>query len=130
MPSPRSQRTKGAPAARARAVPMPPDDAPPIIGERGDTDMKRMANDHPLFRIQRLEGRMIEQSTTRILAAPPRRAEEPSAHRIQSLAHHPVLVATESLGPVNGVTRATEQLLAYLHGCGVPVAAMAPEWQG
>src|SRR5260370_627792 len=31
---------------------------------------------------------------------------------------------------VNGVTRATEQLLAFLQTCGVPVAAVAPEWHG
>jgi glycosyltransferase involved in cell wall biosynthesis len=54
------------------------------------------------------------------------RAVDQAAH----LAGMRVLIATESLGPINGVTRATEQLLTYLHARSVPVAAVAPEWQG
>lgn len=42
------------------------------------------------------------------------------------LAQARVLVTTESLGPINGVTRATEQLLQYFHARGVQVAALAP----
>lgn len=44
----------------------------------------------------------------------------------QRLARMRVLVATESLGPVNGVTRATEQLLQHLDARGVETAALAP----
>lgn len=72
---------------------------------------------------------MIEQSLSRVVNPPPHVAE-PSAHLIRSLARHRVLIATESLGPVNGVTRATEQLVAFLHMRGVPVATVAPQWQG
>lgn len=40
-----------------------------------------------------------------------------------------ILVMSESLGPINGVTRATEYLLEYLVEQGVKVAAVAPEHQ-
>jgi len=73
---------------------------------------------------------MIEQRTSRSRVGPPLSVEEPHAHLLRLLARHRVLVTTESLGPVNGVTRATEQLLAFLHARGVPVAAVAPEWPG
>ncbi len=39
-----------------------------------------------------------------------------------------VLVLSESLGPINGVTRATQYLLEYLLERGVKVAAVAPEF--
>ena len=38
MPSPRSPGMNGAPAALTRGRTIPPDDAPPIIGGRGDSD--------------------------------------------------------------------------------------------
>ncbi len=40
-----------------------------------------------------------------------------------------VLVMTESLGPINGVTRATQYLLEYLLAQGARVAAVAPEFE-
>ncbi len=50
----------------------------------------------------------------------------PSTLRYPSLAGRRVLVASESLGPVNGVTRATTELLSYLHMHGIETAAVAP----
>jgi len=72
---------------------------------------------------------MIERRNDPSLVAAQRIVERPptAAH---ALAHRRVLIATESLGPVNGVTRATEQLLRYLDARGVRVAAVAPEWRG
>lgn len=43
------------------------------------------------------------------------------------LAGKRVLIATESLGPVNGVTRATASLQSYLHRHGVAYVTVAPE---
>ena len=39
-----------------------------------------------------------------------------------------VLVTSESLGPINGVTRATQYFLEYLVERGIKVAAVAPEF--
>ena len=39
-----------------------------------------------------------------------------------------VLVTTESLGPINGVTRATQNFLEYLVERGIKTAALAPEF--
>jgi len=44
------------------------------------------------------------------------------------LKNEKVLVLSESLGPINGVTRATQYLLEYLLERGVKVAAVAPEF--
>ncbi|TKA46189.1 hypothetical protein B0A54_02996 [Friedmanniomyces endolithicus] len=41
-----------------------------------------------------------------------------------------VLLATESLGPVNGVSRTTGMLVEYLRNNGVNVATCAPSYQG
>lgn len=38
-----------------------------------------------------------------------------------------ILLATESFGPVNGVSRTTLNLVEYLRGNGVNVAVVAPE---
>ena len=38
-----------------------------------------------------------------------------------------ILLATESFGPVNGVSRTTLNLVEYLRGNGVQVAVVAPE---
>ena len=38
-----------------------------------------------------------------------------------------ILLATESFGPVNGVSRTTLKLVEYLRGNGVNVAVVAPE---
>lgn len=46
---------------------------------------------------------------------------------LPSLAGKRVLIATESLGPVNGVTRATASLQSYLHAQGVATITVAPE---
>ncbi len=62
--------------------------------------------------------------------AKPDDTERLIASGTDSLAHRRVLVVTESLGPVNGVTRATEHLLTYLHTHRVQVAAVAPQWSG
>lgn len=47
----------------------------------------------------------------------------------EKLRNKKVLVMTESLGPINGVTRATQYLLEYLVEQGVKVAAVAPEFE-
>ncbi len=73
---------------------------------------------------------MIERSADTGIVAPRRIAEQRTAVPAHALAHRRVLIATESLGPVNGVTRATEQLLQYLDARAVRVAAVAPEWRG
>ncbi len=72
---------------------------------------------------------MIERSADPGLIVSRRIIEKQSIAPTLPLAHRSVLVATESLGPVNGVTRATEQLLRYLRARGVQVASVAPEWQ-
>jgi len=41
-----------------------------------------------------------------------------------------VLLATESLGPVNGVSRTTQSLVDYLRSHGVHVATCAPQYKG
>lgn len=38
-----------------------------------------------------------------------------------------ILLATESFGPVNGVSKTTKNLVEYLRGNGVNVAVVAPE---
>lgn len=73
---------------------------------------------------------MRHYETTLTLGARPQTAGIRPVDHTERLARTRVLVATESLGPVNGVTRATEQLLTYLHGQSIPVAAVAPQWQG
>ncbi len=47
-------------------------------------------------------------------------------HVDRPLANTRVLIATESLGPINGVTRATEQLLRHFATEGIEAAAIAP----
>lgn len=41
-----------------------------------------------------------------------------------------ILLATESLGPVNGVSRTTRMLVEYLHDNGVELAVVAPRYEG
>lgn len=41
-----------------------------------------------------------------------------------------VLLTTESLGPVNGVSRTTRSLIDYLHRNGVDLAVVAPRFEG
>ncbi|EYE98802.1 glycosyltransferase family 4 protein [Aspergillus ruber CBS 135680] len=41
-----------------------------------------------------------------------------------------VLLTTESLGPVNGVSRTTRSLIDYLHRNGVDLAVVAPHFEG
>jgi len=45
----------------------------------------------------------------------------------QQLRGKRILLATESFGPVNGVSRTTLNLVEYLRGNGVNVAVVAPE---
>ena len=45
-----------------------------------------------------------------------------------SLKSKKVLITTESLGPINGVTRATEQLIAYLLAHQIETAVLAPHF--
>lgn len=73
---------------------------------------------------------MIAHSPRSAPVTKPCEMARPIGTGADSLAYRRVLVATESLGPVNGVTRATEQLLAYLHAQRVDVAAVAPQWPG
>ncbi|KAB8621905.1 hypothetical protein FH972_026014 [Carpinus fangiana] len=46
-----------------------------------------------------------------------------------SLRGKKVLLATESLGPVNGVSRTTQMLISYLRDNGVQVAVVAPQYK-
>lgn len=55
---------------------------------------------------------------------------EPSSPFPTELIGKRVLLATESLGPVNGVSRTTQSLVDYLHSHGVHVATCAPYYKG
>merc|ERR1719282_880936 len=48
----------------------------------------------------------------------------------KSLVGANVLLATESLGPVNGVSRTTQSLIDYLRSNGVNVATCSPQYIG
>ncbi|KAI9714845.1 MAG: hypothetical protein M1820_000134 [Bogoriella megaspora] len=51
-------------------------------------------------------------------------------HFPQELRGKKILLATESLGPVNGVSRTTRSLIQYLRDNGVQVAIVAPNFKG
>lgn len=48
----------------------------------------------------------------------------------QELVGKRILLATESLGPINGVSRTTQSLVDYLRNNGVHVATCAPNYKG
>jgi glycosyltransferase involved in cell wall biosynthesis len=73
---------------------------------------------------------MRQYEATLALGTMPQTAGVRPVDHAERLAGTRVLIATESLGPVNGVTRATERLLTYLEAQGISVAAVAPEWHG
>lgn len=56
--------------------------------------------------------------------------ELPKSEFPAELVGRKVLLATESLGPVNGVSRTTQSLVDYLRDHGVHVATCAPDYKG
>jgi hypothetical protein len=63
----------------------------------------------------------MDESSTRL------RPESSSLEFPAILKGKRILLATESFGPVNGVSRTTLNLVEYLRGNGVNVAVVAPE---
>ncbi|KAK5166325.1 uncharacterized protein LTR77_008586 [Saxophila tyrrhenica] len=67
---------------------------------------------------------------TMTIERPPKTQTSPSSDFPASLVGKKVLLATESLGPVNGVSRTTQSLVDYLRNNGVLVATCAPYYKG
>lgn len=72
---------------------------------------------------------MTNERTTKELIASPEAAEAENLIFPAALQGKRLLLATESLGPVNGVSRATISLIEYLRCHGVEVAVLAPHFE-
>src|SRR4051812_13414661 len=94
---------------------MPPPDIWRLPGESSSpSDQQRMAVSHPLFHASGKERPMDRYPSAPVATIVPDVLAPAAPRRAQPLAGRRVLVVTESLGPINGVTRATEQFLRYL----------------
>lgn len=69
-------------------------------------------------------------ATTTVTHSTPVRSGPISPDFPAELVGKKVLLATESLGPVNGVSRTTQSLVDYLRNNGVHVATCAPRYKG